>query len=319
MPCICSRIGFRHKHVNPKTGKRRICFNRNDALHPVQEQTMSFGICSHCRVKKSRDWGLRVALESQLYQNNCFLTLTYNNENLPKHSFLDYDAPVLFIKRLREKFGPGIRTFGCAEYGEKFSRPHYHICLLNFDFPDKKIIDKSTANFGVNKRENYIYDSNALSALWTAGNARIGSLTLESASYVARYCTKKITGQKAQKHYETFDPASGEILQRPPESTVCLSVRKGLGHPYYEKYGDYIRRHDKVHLLGTDYPVPKYFDTLTEKADPDRFEEIKAARKIQGEKAQEVIANHSDPLRWLTLERLQELKFKQLIRTIENG
>lgn len=327
MPCSCLQIGFRSKHVNPKTGLRKIVFSRNEALHPVIEQPTPFGICRHCRLKKSRDWGLRVALESTLYEKNSFITLTYSPEHLPKHGFLDYEAPVLFMFRLREAFGEGIRSYGCAEYGEKFSRPHYHICLLNFDFPDKKILKRSTANFGKYKRENYIYDSKKLQDLWPYGHSSIGTLTLESASYVARYCTKKISGPKALRHYELPpDEQTGEIHSLPPEKSVTLSRRpKGLGYPWYEKYGDYVRRHDKVNYDGRSYPVPQYFDSLTEKIDPDRFEEIKEIRRRNGRIANQNLKNDAaaggvnEFQRMLTIEHAQELSFKRLIRGIEHG
>ena len=42
------------------------------------------------------------------------------------------------MKRLRKKYGSKIRFFQCGEYGELYGRPHYHACLLNFDFPDKE-------------------------------------------------------------------------------------------------------------------------------------------------------------------------------------
>lgn len=330
MPCFRPLIGFRHRHVNPATGLRSIVFSRSQALHPVEEQLIPCGQCTYCRLKHSRDWGLRVALESKLYTQNSFLTLTYNPKNLPTHSFLNYDAPVLFMKRLRERYGSGIRSFGCAEYGEKFSRPHYHLCLLNHDFSDKKIYGNSQANFGKHKRENHIYTSEELTDLWPDGNAIIGTLTLESASYVARYCTKKITGRNAQAHYETVDPRTGEIHQRPPEKSVSVSRNRGLGFPWYEKYGLYVRTHDKVNLDGRSYPPPKYFDSLTEKIDPDRFEEIKEKRRINGKIANDLLDHQTNLMRQkrenkftehrlYTIERCQELSFKLLKRTVENG
>lgn len=325
MPCTCSQIGFRHRHVNPKTGLRKITFNRNEALHPVEEQQVPFGICMHCRLKHSREWGIRVALESTLYPNNSFITLTYRPQKLPPHAFLNYDAPVLFMKRLREEFGSGIRSFGCAEYGEKFSRPHYHICLLNFDFPDKKIIGKSTANFGKNSRENNIFSSEKLTSLWKEGHTAIGALTLESAQYVARYCTKKISGKAASKHYETCDENSGEIFDRPPERAISISRRPGIGFPWYEKFGKYVRDHDKIWLEGRAYPPPKYFDSLTEKIDPDRYEEIKKIRRVNGARSSDKLradairGGVNDFQRMLTIERCQELSFKLLKRGIENG
>lgn len=321
MPCTCTQIGFRHRHVNPKTGLRKLTFSRSEALHPVQEQPVPFGICIYCRLKRSREWGIRVALESSLYEENCFLTLTYSPENLPKNGFLDYEAPVLFMKKLRAAFGSGIRSFGCAEYGDQFSRPHYHICLLNFDFPDKRMVGKSTANFGKNHRENSLYSSEKLSDLWGLGHTTVGALTLESASYVARYCTKKISGKDAPDHYRIITE-KGEILDRPPEKAVSISRSRGLGFPWYEKFGEYVRNHDQVVLEGRAYPPPKFFDKLTEEIDPDRFEEIKEKRRIAGVRANESLQHQSDQnvfQRLLTLEKFQELKFIQLKRGIEHG
>ena len=42
------------------------------------------------------------------------------------------------MKKLRGRLSPKrVRYFHCGEYGEKFSRPHYHVCLFGFGFPDK--------------------------------------------------------------------------------------------------------------------------------------------------------------------------------------
>lgn len=67
-----------------------------------------------------------------------------------------------FFKRLRKKFGEGIRYFACGEYGSKNGRPHYHALLFNFDFTDKKL-------WQVNKNGTKYFVSDALSKLWTAG------------------------------------------------------------------------------------------------------------------------------------------------------
>lgn len=328
MPCFRPLTGFRSRYVNPATGLRSITFSRSSALFPVEEQQIPCGQCSYCRLKNSRDWGIRVALESTLYSQNSFITLTYSNKHLPKHALLNYDAPVLFMKRLREQYGPNIRSFGCAEYGEKFSRPHYHLCLLNHDFSDKKILGNSQANFGKLKRENPLYSSEELQSLWPFGHTSIGTLTLESASYVARSCTKKITGTDSPYHYDFVDERSGEIITRPPEKAVCTSRRRGIGFPWYEKFGQYVRDHDRVIVEGRSHPPPKYFDTLTEKIDPDRFQEIKEKRRIAGLKNTDLLnreshsqfkENPNTPHRLVTLERCQEISFTLLKRNIENG
>lgn len=326
MPCLTPLYGFKSSYVNPDTGLRSITFSRSKAHFPIEVvHTIPCSQCIFCRLERSKDWAIRVALESSLYSENSFITLTYSPDKLPKYGFLDYDAPVRFMKRLREKHPDRqIRSFGCAEYGEKFSRPHFHICLLNFDFSDKKILKKSKANFGENYRENFIYSSEELSDLWPDGHSSIGSLTFESAGYVARYCTKKITGEASEEHYECLDPRTGEILNRPPERAVCVSRSRGIGYPWYEKYGDYVRTHDRVPFNGFYIKPPKFFDKLTQEKDPDRFEEIKEMRRISGLKgaeklAEEAMQSRSFLHRIITLTNIQELKFKRLQRGIENG
>lgn len=328
MPCRTPLYGFKSREVNPETGLRSITFSRRKALHPIEVVTaFPCSQCIDCRLDRSREWAIRVGLESSLYQDNSFITLTYDPKFLPANGFLDYDAPVRFMKRLREAHPDvEIRSFGCAEYGENFSRPHYHICLLNFDFSDKKVFKKSKANFGANLRENYIYTSEELSDLWPLGHSSIGSLTLESAGYVARYVTKKITGKAAEKHYiHDFDWRTGEFLYRPTERSVCVSSRRGIGYPWYEIYGQYVRDHDRINFGGKTYPPPKYFDKLTEEKFPDRFEEIKEMRRVSSFRHADKFAlevaqsGQCEALRITTLLNAKELQFKRLQRGIEYG
>ncbi len=41
------------------------------------------GKCEICQVEKSKEWSTKGYCESQIWQNSCFLTLTYNNLHLP--------------------------------------------------------------------------------------------------------------------------------------------------------------------------------------------------------------------------------------------
>ena len=95
------------------------------------------GQCIGCRLERSRQWAVRCIHEAQLHKDNCFITLTYNDEHLPSPPSLSVRDFQLFMKRLRKRFGKGIRFFHCGEYGEKYGRPHYHACLFGFDFPDR--------------------------------------------------------------------------------------------------------------------------------------------------------------------------------------
>ena len=104
-----------------------------------------------------------------------------------------------FLKRLRRAYPDAvIRYFGCGEYGEELGRPHYHLCIFGFDFPDK-VFHKMSCGFK-------LYRSETLNKLWSHGHCLIGALTFESAGYVARYCTKKVTGALADDHYKGRTP-----------------------------------------------------------------------------------------------------------------
>ena len=76
--------------------------------------------------------------EAKLHKENCFITLTYNNNNLPKYKSLVKKELQDFFKRLRKKYGEGIRYYACGEYGPKGKRPHYHAIIFGWKPKDLK-------------------------------------------------------------------------------------------------------------------------------------------------------------------------------------
>lgn len=332
MPCFRPLSGYRSSTVNP-TGKRSIVFSMREAASadPSDQVTLPCGQCRYCRLEHSRQWAIRAMHEASLYPQNSFITLTYDNEHLPKNGSLDYEAPQKFLKRLRKSTNTKIRSYGCAEYGEKLSRPHYHLCLFNYDFNDKK-------HWQTNN-DNKLYISEQLSRLWPYGFSTIGDLTFETAAYVARYVTKKITGRMSDSHYETLNPLSGEISNLLPERSISVSRMPGLGRPWLEKNRDFLLAHDFVISRGKRVRPPKYYDRLIQLSHPEDFEEILRKRKNSAEFASEkTIAEdhkamleynlkhnawehgHAPPKpRLYVMEEVLESKFKQLKRGLENG
>lgn len=284
-------------------------FHPRDGFYD-QPVKLPCGQCIGCRLERSRQWAIRCSHEASLYDLNCFITLTYSDEHLPANRSLDYEAPVLFMKRLRERFGSGIRSYGCAEYGEKFGRPHYHLCLFNFDFPDKRLWR--------NDRGHKLYTSEALSELWRFGFSSVGSVTFESAAYVARYVTKKVTGKLEEGHYG----------DRKPERSICVSRRPGIGKGWFDKFGKDAYTRDFVILRGRKCRPPKYYDSQFEIAYPSDFCLIKRKRKRSAmiaaakEAAEYSRAFALNPAvshpQWVK-EHLQDLKFQQLVRGYELG
>lgn len=224
------------------------------------------GQCIGCRLDRSRQWAIRCLHEAKLHEQNCFATLTYNDKNLPRT--LQHRDFQLFAKKLRKKHK--FRYYMCGEYGEQTARPHYHACLFGIDFTDKK---HHSVNNG-----NTLYTSDELANTWGLGHAILGKITFESAAYVARYCMKKITGPRAQQHYERVDKETGEIYHLQPEYNK-MSNRPGIGKNWIRKYYDDVYPNGTVISRGHEVKSPRYYDKYLELIDPDAYHELKLTRE----------------------------------------
>lgn len=256
MPCYSPISAYRGA-VNP-SGKRAIVFKRPSAsfAKPID---LPCGNCIGCRLERSRQWALRCLYESEQHEKNVFLTLTYQDDKLPPGGTLVLEHFQDFMKRLRFRYGEGIRFFHCGEYGEKLGRPHYHALIFNLDFPDKVLHSEN--------RGNKIYKSQALDEIWGHGYAWIGSVTFESAAYVARYVMKKITGEKAAEHYGGKKP-----------EYITMSRRPGIGAGWWDKYKSDVYPSDFLVYKGKKMKPPKFFDGRLEKENPALLEKIKKDR-----------------------------------------
>ena len=139
-------------------GKMQVSFKRKIGYEPIW---LPCGQCIGCRLERSRQWAMRCMHEAQMYDRNCFVTLTYDDEHLPPNGSLNKRDFQLFMKRLRKRYGSGIRYYQCGEYGELLGRPHHHAILFNFDFDDKVLW---SVRDGVR-----LYRSASLEQLWPHG------------------------------------------------------------------------------------------------------------------------------------------------------
>lgn len=66
------------------------------------------GQCIGCRLARSREWAIRCTHEAFMFDDKCFITLTYDNEHLPYSESglptLHREDLTLFLKRLRKRF-----------------------------------------------------------------------------------------------------------------------------------------------------------------------------------------------------------------------
>ncbi len=234
--------------------------------------------CIGCRADKAKEWALRCIHESNQHEHNSWVTLTYDPEHLPYGGDLHPPDLQKFLKRLRRKTPP-IRFYACGEYGEALSRPHYHICIFGYDFPDK-------TTWRLDQEKTY-YRSALLESCWKLGNSEIGDLTVETAGYTARYCMKKINGKKAATHYEKLVTDTGEIIQLHPEFARMSNRTEpgkpgGIGATWYAAYQSDTAK-DFVTHNGKKYKIPAYYDKIFGSQNPEALELLKQKRQDRAE------------------------------------
>lgn len=259
------------------------------------------GQCIGCRLERSRQWAVRCMHESKMHDFSVFVTLTYDDDHVPYDSSLNYRHFQLFMKRVRKHFASRVRFYMCGEYGELFSRPHFHACLFGVFFEDREFFRELDSG-------SKLWTSKTLSKLWPYGFCSIGDVTFESAAYVARYVMKKVTGPRADKHYEAVDPVSGEVFSRIPEFTR-MSLKPGIGATFFQKYRSEIFPRDEVVIRGMKMKPPKYYDRLLA-ADPTTMsDDIEYSRYVR---SLELLSDNTpDRLRVREIVTKARLNFKK--------
>ncbi|MDR1511749.1 MAG: hypothetical protein LBS15_03165 [Endomicrobium sp.] len=128
-------------------------------LHPkhVKGMYVPCNKCVLCKRNDSLNWQVRLSHEALYHTHSLFITLTYDNDSLPKdYSFKKKDVQD-WQKRLREhisrKFGKEerIKFFTVPEGGdgrgirEEGKNPHYHSIILGKISAEelKPIVDKT--------------------------------------------------------------------------------------------------------------------------------------------------------------------------------
>lgn len=300
MTCYHPLKAFRVLHQTTKAGKAVIAFSRPRGLsEPID---LPCGQCIGCRLDRSRQWALRCVHEASLYDQNSFVTLTYDDVHLPSNGSLVKEDHQKFIKRLRERFPiRKIRYFLCGEYGEDGQRPHYHALLFNLDFLDKV--------FWCESKGNQVYRSPELEAIWPFGFSWIGDVTWQSAAYVARYVMKKVNGDHAwEKYVKDVDPETGECRYLEPEY-IAMSRRPGIASRWYAQFkGDTLK--DYLTHEGRKYKLPRYYDKILEVEDVDEYLRRKQKRK------EVALENKVSSGRLAVMETVQRLAAERLKRSL---
>lgn len=249
-------------------------FTANHSASNTIPLTIPCGQCIGCRTDKKLEWAVRLVHESRVHTSSIFVTLTYDDANVPIGYGLDKRHAQLFLKRLRKRIAPTkIRFFLVGEYGDQSKRPHYHAIIFGWEPPDARVYSQGA---------NPLYLSKLLDQTWGKGNCLFGYADPEACKYVSHYTVKRITGPMSKDHYTRLDEF-GELHQVIPEFSL-MSRRPGLGANFYLDNKNDFRSGDFALMLGRKQKIPAYYDKLLKREKEKDLELLKLSRKRNSRK-----------------------------------
>jgi len=189
-----------------------------------------------CRINKARKWTARLVLEACVHPQASFITLTYDEENIPDGGTLVPRDLQLWLKRYR--LLKPFRYFAVGEYGDLTWRPHYHVAM-----------------FGVGRS-----DALDIRRTWGKGLTDTGDLTIQSARYIAGYVTKKLT--------RSDDPRLSPGIH--PEF-ARMSLRPGIGAPAIHGFAEAFSGKAGQQYIAATGDVPSMFKTGRNSLPLDRY------------------------------------------------
>lgn len=204
-----------------------MCYSKVNIRTPKGNINVPCGKCPQCLEVRRAEWTFRILEEEKTCKSSHFVTLTYNDENLPRSRdgtpTIDKSDHQNFVKILRKKTKEKIKYFAVSEYGSQFDRPHFHSIMFN-------------AN------QDIIHES------WKKGFVNIGEVTQASIHYVTGYVIQasQLKGQK-----ETIPGA-------------MVSNRPAIGYGYIKRIGDFHNRTDSLQVTypgGQTQKLPRYYST----------------------------------------------------------
>lgn len=212
------------------------------------------GKCTECINLHKVVWQHRLEDEKKCYDACCFVTLTYAESDGNLHP----DDLTKFIKRLRRAIEPvKIRYFACGEYGSKGLRPHYHIVIFGYDFPDKWEFRKDKKGF-------IMCRSPLLEKLWTFGISSVLPANMTTFGYVTKDMQKLL-------------PVDKDRVQ----PFIRMSNRPGIGaNGWNRSLTDGKLWHD-----GQSIPLPRYYKKLAER---EGLVGLKDVQRMQVETAENI-------------------------------
>lgn len=309
MTCFHPLTAYKALEVNPATGKHLITFNPMKALIEAASFKLPCQQCAGCRSDKARDLAVRVLHECQMHEHSCFLTLTYDEAHIPPSYSVSKRDFQLVMKRIRKEFGSGIKYLAVGEYSDFPAwRPHYHAIVAGLYFSDQY--------FWAEREGHRVFRSATLERLWPHGLCEIGSVTSQSAGYVARYCMKKLTGELADDHYLRLSPADGQMHRVEPEFAL-LSRRPALGLSWLNKFKSDVYPSNFVVVDGRPKPVPRYYASKLSEAEAKRLKRDRLRKELGDIPRRQRRRANATPDRLAVREAIHVERQARLVRTLK--
>lgn len=152
----------------------------------IEKVPVPCGKCPPCKLRRVNGWVFRLLQEDKISSSAHFLTVTYDTRHVPisENGFMTLNKSdfQLYMKRLR-KLCPDfvLKYYACGEYGENYSRPHYHAIVFNC--PDTEFFAKAWSLDGTQ-----------------FGSVHVGTVSSDSIAYCLKYIDKDSFREKRPRH-----------------------------------------------------------------------------------------------------------------------
>jgi len=226
-------------------------FDATKALNPDHPVKIPCQNCIGCRADKAEEWAVRCSHEAQMHQCSSFITLTYDDENLPADFSVTLREWQLFAKKLRKTLAGKIRHFAVGEYGTKSFRPHYHALIFGWDFHADRKYYKQTP-------DGPLWTSEQLTSTWGKGHCTLGQVNYKTANYCTQYLFDLRGGELAANRYIRQHPVTQAIVRCQPEFSA-KSNQPGIGSTWFDKFKTDCFPSDFLIVEGKHRPVPQYY------------------------------------------------------------
>jgi len=279
MPCQEATPAWRPANGGPLHWSRPISGHAGVDYYKVY---IPCGTCILCRNEQARQWAVRITHEAQQHKENSFITLTYEDEQLPQWGSLDYSHLREMWDRLRSarrrKALPRLRYYAVGEYGDQTLRPHYHACIFGEGFTEGRKILRTTPTT--------LWTSPELEEAWGHGQVSVGILNFATARYTASYVTKKL---RAKQQYVRVDEETGELI---PLEQPRAFMSRNIAKNWWGEFHHQVIAHDQVVINGETQKPPKAYDRwLFERS--ETASEIQKTVRIENSKSQTKEQTHA--------------------------